>query len=259
MCGFGCTTFGVQVAGWTGWQGWGSPVVVVVVQFRWSQPKCHGEKAEKAENRKWLSPPILVYQVIARLKLRGRPRWSHVFPTAVHIDAASVRMKLWRINKVIRQPHTAPVVFRVSRDTTPLMSLSLCHDCRGMAGEWTRFISELFSGKSTPVNLPGSGDASKPSDPFQPFGSDASDPFQSKKGVAGVPGDPFSGKDPFAPSASSKASRDSSLGFADFSSVSWAQWYSSSVQYTPLLRSLSLHSESWLFLWEKKRTKSLEL
>ncbi|XP_062411863.1 epidermal growth factor receptor substrate 15-like 1 isoform X2 [Sardina pilchardus] len=74
------------------------------------------------------------------------------------------------------------------------------------------------SGKSTPVNLPGSGDASKPSDPFQPFGSDASDPFQSKKGVAGVPGDPFSGKDPFAPSASSKASRDSSLGFADFSS-----------------------------------------
>ncbi|XP_062411869.1 epidermal growth factor receptor substrate 15-like 1 isoform X8 [Sardina pilchardus] len=76
------------------------------------------------------------------------------------------------------------------------------------------------SGKSTPVNLPGSGDASKPSDPFQPFGSDASDPFQSKKGVAGVPGDPFSGKDPFAPSASSKASRDSSLGFADFSSVS---------------------------------------
>ncbi|XP_041967597.1 epidermal growth factor receptor substrate 15-like 1 isoform X4 [Alosa sapidissima] len=58
------------------------------------------------------------------------------------------------------------------------------------------------SGKSTPVNLPGSGDASKPSDPFQPFGSDASDPFQSKKGVAGVPGDPFSGKDPFAPSAS---------------------------------------------------------
>ncbi|XP_031430993.1 epidermal growth factor receptor substrate 15-like 1 isoform X3 [Clupea harengus] len=74
------------------------------------------------------------------------------------------------------------------------------------------------SGKSTPVNLPGSGDASKPSDPFQPFGSDASDPFQNKKGVAGVPGDPFSGKDPFAPSASSKASRDSSLGFADFSS-----------------------------------------
>ncbi|XP_063057205.1 epidermal growth factor receptor substrate 15-like 1 isoform X3 [Engraulis encrasicolus] len=81
------------------------------------------------------------------------------------------------------------------------------------------------SGKSTPVNLPGSGDAAKPSDPFQPFGSDASDPFQSKKGVAsavavaGVPGgDPFSGKDPFAPSAPSKASRESSLGFADFSS-----------------------------------------
>uniref|UniRef100_A0A3P8Z5K8 Epidermal growth factor receptor pathway substrate 15 like 1 n=1 Tax=Esox lucius TaxID=8010 RepID=A0A3P8Z5K8_ESOLU len=71
------------------------------------------------------------------------------------------------------------------------------------------------SGKSTPVNMPGgAGDSAKPCDPFQPFGSDAVDPFQSKKGV----GDPFSGKDPFAPSASSKASKDSSLGFADFSS-----------------------------------------
>ncbi|XP_030639862.1 epidermal growth factor receptor substrate 15-like 1 isoform X2 [Chanos chanos] len=73
------------------------------------------------------------------------------------------------------------------------------------------------SGKSTPVNLPGSGDSSKPNDPFQPFGSDVADPFQSKKGV----GDPFSGKDPFAPSltsSSSKAARDSSMGFADFSS-----------------------------------------
>ncbi|MBN3317063.1 EP15R factor, partial [Atractosteus spatula] len=70
------------------------------------------------------------------------------------------------------------------------------------------------SGQSTPVNLPGSGDSSKSSDPFQPFGADASDPFQSKKGF----GDPFSGKDPFAPSSSSKASKDSALGFADFSS-----------------------------------------
>ncbi|XP_036373286.1 epidermal growth factor receptor substrate 15-like 1 isoform X3 [Megalops cyprinoides] len=70
------------------------------------------------------------------------------------------------------------------------------------------------SGKSTPVNLPGSAEMAKSSDPFQPFGSDASDPFQSKKGF----GDPFSGKDPFAPSSSSKASKDSSLGFADFSS-----------------------------------------
>ncbi|XP_064808349.1 epidermal growth factor receptor substrate 15-like 1 isoform X3 [Oncorhynchus masou masou] len=70
------------------------------------------------------------------------------------------------------------------------------------------------SGKSSPVNLPGgAGDLAKPCDPFQPFGSDAIDPFQSKK----VVGDPFSGKDPFAPSASSKASKDSSLGFADFS------------------------------------------
>ncbi|XP_052331089.1 epidermal growth factor receptor substrate 15-like 1 isoform X5 [Oncorhynchus keta] len=71
------------------------------------------------------------------------------------------------------------------------------------------------SGKSSPVNLPGgAGDLAKPCDPFQPFGSDAIDPFQSKKGV----GDPFSGKDPFAPPASSKASKDPSLGFADFSS-----------------------------------------
>ncbi|XP_053539178.1 epidermal growth factor receptor substrate 15-like 1 isoform X4 [Ictalurus punctatus] len=70
------------------------------------------------------------------------------------------------------------------------------------------------SGKSTPTNLSGSVDSAKSSDPFQPFGSDANDPFQSKKGL----GDPFSGKDPFAPSASSKATKDSSLGFADFSS-----------------------------------------
>uniref|UniRef100_A0A673ISE6 Epidermal growth factor receptor substrate 15-like 1 n=1 Tax=Sinocyclocheilus rhinocerous TaxID=307959 RepID=A0A673ISE6_9TELE len=69
-------------------------------------------------------------------------------------------------------------------------------------------------GKSTPVNVPGSADSDKTSDPFQPFSADPADPFQSKKGV----GDPFSGKDPFAPSASSKASKDSSLGFADFSS-----------------------------------------
>lgn len=72
------------------------------------------------------------------------------------------------------------------------------------------------TGKSTPVNVPGSADSAKTSDPFQPFSADPGDPFQSKKGV----GDPFSGKDPFAPSASSKASKDSSLGFADFSSVS---------------------------------------
>lgn len=72
------------------------------------------------------------------------------------------------------------------------------------------------TGKSTPVNVPGSGDSAKTSDPFQPFSADPGDPFQCKKGV----GDPFSGKDPFAPSAPSKASKDSSLGFADFSSVS---------------------------------------
>uniref|UniRef100_A0A665T8U3 Epidermal growth factor receptor pathway substrate 15-like 1a n=1 Tax=Echeneis naucrates TaxID=173247 RepID=A0A665T8U3_ECHNA len=60
------------------------------------------------------------------------------------------------------------------------------------------------SGKSTPVSLPGAPDPTKPCDPFQPFGSEAVDPFQSKKGL----GDPFSGKDPFAPSSSSKAPKD---------------------------------------------------
>lgn len=73
-----------------------------------------------------------------------------------------------------------------------------------------------FPGKSTPVSHLGPSDFPKPHDPFQPFGADNSDPFQSKKGF----GDPFSGKDPFAPSSSSKTSKDSSLGFADFSSVS---------------------------------------
>lgn len=72
-------------------------------------------------------------------------------------------------------------------------------------------------GKSTPVNMSGTADPSKPCDPFQPFSNEAIDPFQSKKG----PVDPFSGKDPFAPpSASSKAPKDSTSGFADFSSVS---------------------------------------
>ncbi|XP_036409946.1 epidermal growth factor receptor substrate 15-like 1 [Megalops cyprinoides] len=95
------------------------------------------------------------------------------------------------------------------------------------------------SGKSTPVNLPGSGDSAKSSDPFQPFGADASDPFQSKKGF----GDPFSGKDPFAPSSSSKASKDSSLGFADFSSfgneaqqLEWAKRESERVEQERLRR-----------------------
>ncbi|XP_038595946.1 epidermal growth factor receptor substrate 15-like 1 isoform X5 [Tachyglossus aculeatus] len=68
------------------------------------------------------------------------------------------------------------------------------------------------SGKSTPVSHLGSADFTKAHDPFQPFGADSSDPFQSKKGF----GDPFSGKDPFA--SSSQTTKDSSLGFADFSS-----------------------------------------
>ncbi|KAG7487962.1 hypothetical protein MATL_G00028910 [Megalops atlanticus] len=39
------------------------------------------------------------------------------------------------------------------------------------------------SGKSTPVNLPGSAEMAKSSDPFQPFGSDASDPFQRTENI----------------------------------------------------------------------------
>uniref|UniRef100_A0A7N8XR66 Epidermal growth factor receptor pathway substrate 15 like 1 n=1 Tax=Mastacembelus armatus TaxID=205130 RepID=A0A7N8XR66_9TELE len=71
------------------------------------------------------------------------------------------------------------------------------------------------SGKSTPVSMSSTAEPSKSCDPFQGFGSDTIDPFQSKKGQ----GDPFSGKDPFVPSsASSKAPKDSTSGFADFSS-----------------------------------------
>ncbi|XP_028672366.1 epidermal growth factor receptor substrate 15-like 1 isoform X2 [Erpetoichthys calabaricus] len=100
-------------------------------------------------------------------------------------------------------------------------------------------LGRSFSSKSTPVNLPGSGDSSKSGDPFQPFGADDSDPFQSKKGF----GDPFSGKDPFATSSSSKASKDSSLGFADFSSfgneaqqLEWAKRESERVEQERLER-----------------------
>uniref|UniRef100_A0A4W3JQ13 Epidermal growth factor receptor pathway substrate 15 like 1 n=1 Tax=Callorhinchus milii TaxID=7868 RepID=A0A4W3JQ13_CALMI len=75
-----------------------------------------------------------------------------------------------------------------------------------------KFISSI--GKSTPVNRPGSADSAKSHDPFQPSGAGDGDPFQTKKGFV----DPFIGKDPFAPTSSSKTSKDSSLGFADFSS-----------------------------------------
>ncbi|XP_065604916.1 epidermal growth factor receptor substrate 15-like 1 isoform X5 [Cyrtonyx montezumae] len=95
------------------------------------------------------------------------------------------------------------------------------------------------SGKSTPVSHLGSSDFPKPHDPFQPFGADSSDPFQSKKGF----GDPFSGKDPFAPSSSSKTAKDSSLGFADFSSfgneeqqLAWAKRESEKAEQERLAR-----------------------
>uniref|UniRef100_A0A672V348 Epidermal growth factor receptor substrate 15-like 1 n=1 Tax=Strigops habroptila TaxID=2489341 RepID=A0A672V348_STRHB len=97
----------------------------------------------------------------------------------------------------------------------------------------------LLIGKSTPVSHLGSSDFPKPHDPFQPFGADSSDPFQSKKGF----GDPFSGKDPFAPSSSSKTSKDSSLGFADFSSfgneeqqLAWAKRESEKAEQERLAR-----------------------
>uniref|UniRef100_A0A8B9CC48 Epidermal growth factor receptor substrate 15-like 1 n=1 Tax=Anser brachyrhynchus TaxID=132585 RepID=A0A8B9CC48_9AVES len=100
------------------------------------------------------------------------------------------------------------------------------------------FLTFLI-GKSTPVSHLGSSDFPKPHDPFQPFGADSSDPFQSKKGF----GDPFSGKDPFAPSSSSKTSKDSSLGFADFSSfgneeqqLAWAKRESEKAEQERLAR-----------------------
>uniref|UniRef100_A0A674J2X1 Epidermal growth factor receptor substrate 15-like 1 n=1 Tax=Terrapene triunguis TaxID=2587831 RepID=A0A674J2X1_9SAUR len=100
------------------------------------------------------------------------------------------------------------------------------------------FLTLLVS-KSTPVNQLGSADFTKPHDPFQPFGAESSDPFQTKKGF----GDPFSGKDPFAPSSSSKTSKDSSLGFADFSSfgneeqqLAWAKRESEKAEQERLAR-----------------------
>uniref|UniRef100_A0A452HYM6 Uncharacterized protein n=1 Tax=Gopherus agassizii TaxID=38772 RepID=A0A452HYM6_9SAUR len=101
------------------------------------------------------------------------------------------------------------------------------------------FLLLNFPGKSTPVNQLGSADFTKPNDPFQPFGAESSDPFQTKKGF----GDPFSGKDPFAPSSSSKTSKDSSLGFADFSSfgneeqqLAWAKRESEKAEQERLAR-----------------------
>ncbi|XP_076978092.1 epidermal growth factor receptor substrate 15-like 1 isoform X3 [Tamandua tetradactyla] len=95
------------------------------------------------------------------------------------------------------------------------------------------------SGKSTPVSQLGSADFPEPPDPFQPLGVDSSDPFQSKKGF----GDPFSGKDPFAPSSSAKTSKDSSLGFADFTSfgneeqqLAWAKRESEKAEQERLAR-----------------------
>ncbi|XP_060272224.1 epidermal growth factor receptor substrate 15-like 1 isoform X24 [Ovis aries] len=85
-----------------------------------------------------------------------------------------------------------------------------------VAEQETPTLYTLLGGKSTPVNQLGSADFTEPPDPFQPLGADSSDPFQNKKGF----GDPFSGKDPFAPSSSAKPSKASSLGFADFTSVS---------------------------------------
>uniref|UniRef100_A0A8C3L9L2 Epidermal growth factor receptor substrate 15-like 1 n=1 Tax=Chrysolophus pictus TaxID=9089 RepID=A0A8C3L9L2_CHRPC len=107
------------------------------------------------------------------------------------------------------------------------------------SGKEVLFLVTSFPSKSTPVSHLGSSDFPKPHDPFQPFGADSSDPFQSKKGF----GDPFSGKDPFAPSSSSKTSKDSSLGFADFSSfgneeqqLAWAKRESEKAEQERLAR-----------------------
>ncbi|KAJ1085618.1 hypothetical protein NDU88_005748 [Pleurodeles waltl] len=95
------------------------------------------------------------------------------------------------------------------------------------------------SGKNTPVSQLGTSEFSKPKDPFQPFGTDGSDMFHSKKGF----NDPFSGKDPFAPLSSGKAPKDSSMGFADFSSfgnedqqLAWAKRESEKAEQERLAR-----------------------
>ncbi|CAI5636785.1 unnamed protein product [Oreochromis niloticus] len=73
------------------------------------------------------------------------------------------------------------------------------------------------SGKTTPVNMTGSSDSSKPCDPFKPFSGEVIDPFQSKKGL----GDPFSGKDPFV---SSSASRPDKVKFGnEAQQLEWAK------------------------------------
>ncbi|XP_078527456.1 epidermal growth factor receptor substrate 15-like 1 isoform X2 [Lissotriton helveticus] len=95
------------------------------------------------------------------------------------------------------------------------------------------------SGKNTPVSQLGTSEFSKPKDPFQPFGTDGGDIFHSKKGF----NDPFSGKDPFAPLSSGKAPKDSSMGFADFSSfgnedqqLAWAKRESEKAEQERLAR-----------------------
>uniref|UniRef100_A0A670Y1K4 Epidermal growth factor receptor pathway substrate 15 like 1 n=1 Tax=Pseudonaja textilis TaxID=8673 RepID=A0A670Y1K4_PSETE len=106
------------------------------------------------------------------------------------------------------------------------------------------------SGKSPPVSQVGSSNFAKPPDPFQPFGADSSDPFQSKKGF----GDLFSGRVLFAPSSSSKPSKDSSRGFADFSSLgneeqqlAWAKRESEKAEQERLAR------------WRRQEQEDLEL
>ncbi|XP_069505275.1 epidermal growth factor receptor substrate 15-like 1 isoform X3 [Ambystoma mexicanum] len=95
------------------------------------------------------------------------------------------------------------------------------------------------SGKNTPVSQLGTIEFTKPKDPFQPFATDSSDLFHNKKGFS----DPFSGKDPFAPLSSSKASKDTSMGFADFSSfgnedqqLAWAKRESEKAEQERLAR-----------------------
>nr|XP_020636874.1 epidermal growth factor receptor substrate 15-like 1 [Pogona vitticeps] len=96
------------------------------------------------------------------------------------------------------------------------------------------------SGKSPPVGQGGSSDFATAPDPFQPFGADRHrDPFQTQKGF----GDLFSGRDLFAPSSPSKPTKDSSLGFADFSSLgneerqlAWAKRESEKAEQARLAR-----------------------
>lgn len=84
-----------------------------------------------------------------------------------------------------------------------------------------------LSGKASPVGMLALGAVDSPREPFQSIAS-----AQSEKSF----GETASSKDPFVTEVSSKASKDASMGFADFSSVSVVQFYLCLVQCCRLLQ-----------------------